>query len=635
MIGHYDCFIQLLTFRNIDLPLQGVYFIQLKLEKSSFPNIVIPYSASTQGQNSLRLHRLFPPQVSIEDAMQSTGFVIQFSDEEIGLSDSYRVSIKESIRAKVDCGKIKFHAASVDMREPLSLKVDLLFSNAEDKGGLDKIILAPDSSEFPTEFTIVASQTLLLQAGNSSQYFRTPLGLIREHITEEAEADERESGDIFPCAFLEGVFMSSLVKLDLGAIETGIDYFQQRSRELEVHVKDIQEAVVGFLSDTLRSHQQLVMDLEIDNILKKGAIEEEMILRPLSDFVGTIDHLSTRLFVGWTRILDNFPKRIRKGRFKVHWREAITAAARKYLQDGLRRDSNLRFTVDPEQLFYRMERNRMPVVFSDNITPETMSSKGHGSHLVILVHGYQGSPNDMRIIRNTIAFVCPDVIILSSSSNEDQTDGDIQNMGIRLSMEVRDFISKHSSSFFVINRISFVCHSLGGLIVRSALPHLMEFKDRFHWFLSLSTPHAGVANKLLESGIIFLNLFKKSEVLHQLLLKDTQDVNQTFLFTLSEAPGLGWFKRITFVGSHQDQYAPLSSAILSTEAADESIPRMIFDRLSTGIHENRFVRMNVHFEIPRSSPIDNMLGRAAHIKFLECPMIIQLIFLLNNDLVEI
>ena len=36
---------------------------------------------------------------------------------------------------------------------------------------------------------------------------------------------------------------------------------------------------------------------------------------------------------------------------------------------------------------------------------------------------------------------------------------------------------------------------MGGIIIRAALPHLSEFKDRMHTFITLSSPHLGKFNK--------------------------------------------------------------------------------------------------------------------------------------------
>ena len=55
--------------------------------------------------------------------------------------------------------------------------------------------------------------------------------------------------------------------------------------------------------------------------------------------------------------------------------------------------------------------------------------------------------------------------------------------------------------FFV--RISFIGHSLGGLIIRASLPYLKEYKDQFYTYLTLSTPHLGLIygnSSLVDAG---------------------------------------------------------------------------------------------------------------------------------------
>jgi hypothetical protein len=36
---------------------------------------------------------------------------------------------------------------------------------------------------------------------------------------------------------------------------------------------------------------------------------------------------------------------------------------------------------------------------------------------------------------------------------------------------------------------------MGGIIIRAALPHLSEFKERMHTFITLSSPHLGINTK--------------------------------------------------------------------------------------------------------------------------------------------
>ena len=47
-------------------------------------------------------------------------------------------------------------------------------------------------------------------------------------------------------------------------------------------------------------------------------------------------------------------------------------------------------------------------------------------------------------------------------------------------------------------------HSLGGVIIRSAIPYLKDFHSKMHTFISLSSPHLGYLyhqSSLIETGI--------------------------------------------------------------------------------------------------------------------------------------
>jgi hypothetical protein len=43
-------------------------------------------------------------------------------------------------------------------------------------------------------------------------------------------------------------------------------------------------------------------------------------------------------------------------------------------------------------------------------------------------------------------------------------------------------------------------------------------------------------------------------------MDDESTVEQTFIYRLSEKPGLAWFKNLIFVSSNQDAYTPFDSA---------------------------------------------------------------------------
>ena len=82
---------------------------------------------------------------------------------------------------------------------------------------------------------------------------------------------------------------------------------------------------------------------------------------------------------------------------------------------------------------------------------------------------------------------------------------------------------------------------MGGLIVRASLPYLEEFSSRMHVFITLSTPHLGYmynASKIIDAGIWFLQKWRKSCCLQQLTMGDSKNLEETFMYKLSNTKGL-------------------------------------------------------------------------------------------------
>ena len=135
-------------------------------------------------------------------------------------------------------------------------------------------------------------------------------------------------------------------------------------------------------------------------------------------------------------------------------------------------------------------------------------------------------------------------------------------MGKKLAEEVHQYI-RESCPGNQLGRLTFIGHSLGGLIIRAALPLLEKYKDKFHGFLTLCSPHLGYqykSSKLFTTGMSLLKMWKKSVVLNQLSMSDSKNVENTTLYQLSQQKGLEWFNQMILVSSYQDQYAPFDSA---------------------------------------------------------------------------
>merc|ERR550525_1192161 len=148
-----------------------------------------------------------------------------------------------------------------------------------------------------------------------------------------------------------------------------------------------------------------------------------------------------------------------------------------------------------------------------------------GVHLFVLVHGFQGNSFDMRLMKNNLALLYPDAIFLCSTSNEDNTEGDINEMGIRLAQEVVNYICDWCPGS-ALGRLSFIAPSIGGLIVRAALPLLHEYSNKMFTLLTFSTPHVGYFLKnisLFHMGLRVLQSWRQSTCLAQLSMTDNPD----------------------------------------------------------------------------------------------------------------
>jgi len=185
-----------------------------------------------------------------------------------------------------------------------------------------------------------------------------------------------------------------------------------------------------------------------------------------------------------------------------------------------------------------------------------------GIHAIVLVHGFQGNSYDMRTMKNYLSILHPEALFLCSCKNEGKTEEDIEEMGMRLAQEVIDFVQEWCPGS-TLGMLSFIGHSLGGVIIRAALPHLSRFKDKMETFVTLSSPHLGymyASNTIVNTGLWVLKRLRKSKCLEQLSMTDSTNYKESFLYRLSQSEGLGWFKNVLLVSSYQDRYVPIESA---------------------------------------------------------------------------
>ncbi|KAJ7958857.1 hypothetical protein O6P43_019513 [Quillaja saponaria] len=216
----------------------------------------------------------------------------------------------------------------------------------------------------------------------------------------------------------------------------------------------------------------------------------------------------------------------------------------------------------------------------------TPQSNIHVLKIVIFVHGFQGHHLDLRLVRNQWLLLDPKIEFLMSEANEDKTSGDFREMGQRLAGEVISFLKKRMDKASRSRRlgdikISFVGHSIGNLIIRTALTDssMEPFLRYLHTYVSISGPHLGYlysSNSLFNSGLWVLKKLKGTQCIHQLTFTDAPDLQNTFLYKLCKQKTLENFKHIILLSSPQDGYVPYHSArIESCQAASHDTSKRV------------------------------------------------------------
>ncbi|CAN1813129.1 Protein FAM135B [Linum perenne] len=350
-----------------------------------------------------------------------------------------------------------------------------------------------------------------------------------------------------------------------------------------------------------------------------------------------------------------------------------TASARA----GLHRQSIAQMKINNRSLqdmhIYK-DPSRIPIIMLDHfVNAPSPSSGGHSyiSHLdqkiisstssfehnsrilkvVVFVHGFQGQSLDLRLVRNQWLLIDPKVDVLMSEANEAKTEGDFREMGLRLAKEVTCFLekkieraSRRGGGNAKELKLSFVGHSIGNIIIRAALSEsIMEvyLKD-LHTYLSISGPHLGYmynSNMLFNSGLWVLKKVKGTQCIRQLTFSDETNLKKTFLYKLSKHKTLENFKNVILVSSPQDGYIPYHSARI------EACPAAILDYSNKGrvfwemlnhclyqlqvpcFYQRTFMRCDVNFYIPSSNRnnFNNIIGRTAHVEFLESDSFAKLV----------
>ena len=104
------------------------------------------------------------------------------------------------------------------------------------------------------------------------------------------------------------------------------------------------------------------------------------------------------------------------------------------------------------------------------------------------------------------------VQVIISTCNEGVTEGSILLAGKRLASELKKQLLGMKGNY----RLSFIGHSMGGLIIRAAIAEMKYLEDKFYTYMSLSSPHLGYlyqSSSIIRAGLWILNTIQKCDSL--------------------------------------------------------------------------------------------------------------------------
>ncbi|CAD5205383.1 unnamed protein product [Bursaphelenchus okinawaensis] len=269
--------------------------------------------------------------------------------------------------------------------------------------------------------------------------------------------------------------------------------------------------------------------------------------------------------------------------------------------------------------------------FSDNFSKAVEQRSFENLHLVVLVHGLEGTSEDLTTYKNYLQIALPsqNMTFLLSEVNQTETWSDLNKMGANLLTEISNYVERLPR---LPEKISLIAHSMGGLIVRAmcGLPEMQRYESRLHTLLTLNSPHCGLLynQRAASLGVSLLQWWKQSVSLEQLTMRDARNLKDTFLYQLGQNKAFGMFKYVLLVGSYLDLYVPLHSALVENckaAAVDSSHQGNAFSEMIGHINESVIeskkhtvmIKYTVSHSLANVSKAQQMTGRPMHIAVVD------------------
>jgi hypothetical protein len=642
-----DLIVRLDSFRNIDLHRKGFYYYELSLFHEQDDETVYssPYNYYVHGPEQPK-HINGSPGMIHDQVFKSKTFFVRYCDDDVDLDEI--IVFRFELRAEL----LNYPSLMVKVRLMMCEPSDILDSSTEFKEETSGLVHINFYSQGLHQFVPVTFDRLHMCVLNSTVHvipldfkFRPEGSSFLKDSRPEFKLVELLSKCMFQGKVLneetKRFAVDSYLKSAWNSVHK-INSFLQQWKGNVLPVKGIEEISDELPEDIASAIMQQVQyyaailnsaELELIQILQKNGSK---IARSLMHSYNSLvrDRWGESIFSTFTQN-KQFMTTCEDELGPSHHRIAKKIRKSEYYKTV----SPLPVTVT--SLFPRPKVH--PIIFVD------VSSKLEGRksdfevtwlnylphntdyHLIVFVHGFQANSLDLRCISNQVSLIKSNTMLLCSTRNELKTDGDIEKMGKRLAREVFEYLDDWENSV-VPSKISFIGHSLGGLIIRAALPLLERISDKLNFYMTFSTPHLGYiynSSALVDAGMWFIKKFKKSLAMKQLTMTDSSNLKETLIYCLSQRRGLEWFKHLAFVSSYQDEYAPFESARvqvgLSAETSKKGgIMKEMAENLLSQVTADEIFRIDVDYKIEKAV-FDKLIGRAAHIEMLENESMIRMI----------
>lgn len=235
----------------------------------------------------------------------------------------------------------------------------------------------------------------------------------------------------------------------------------------------------------------------------------------------------------------------------------------------------------------------------------------------------------MRLICSYLQLQLPRVAFLISQANQKATNVPIETMAERLAAEIEEFVES-SSQKLELRQLSFVAFSIGGCVLNAALnlPSMRKYTPFLHTLCAISSPLLGLLvpsdSYMVSSGLWFMANVAGDIALKQIAMVDADpSTGDHALLRLTARGHFPRFRHVILFGSHQDKFVPMYSSHMQppnnlpeAEPRKQAISRMAENALSS-LSGATLVRVAVTFHGPPKVSMDEALGRAIHVTFLE------------------